>query len=243
MTEKSNTGQLFPAVIVFLLVIMAFLLGTLFQKVQILEKGGVVAANNAPQVANPNDTAPVAAEAAGEVEPVSDKDHVRGDRKAKIALIEYSDLECPFCQQFHATAQQVVDEYAGQVMWVYRHYPLSFHPEAKPRALGAECAAKLGGEDQFWAYIDKIFEVQGFTGTAASVATGLGISQNQFDTCIADAAIQAIIDEDVDLGTTAGVTGTPGNILLNVESGETKLIPGAVPFSQLKPVIDELLNS
>jgi protein-disulfide isomerase len=242
MTEKSG-NQLFPAVVILLLVVMAFLLGTLYQKVQLLEKGGTTQVanagtnNNNAQPSNPSQIA----EAAGVVDPVSAKDHVRGDRNARIALIEYSDLECPYCQQFHGTAQQILDSYKGKVMWVYRHFPLSFHPTAMPRAIGSECVAKLGGEDKFWAYVDKMFSTQGFTGTPDEVATGLGIDKAKFDDCIKDAAIKAIIDADEASGTKAGVTGTPGNILLDTKTGDKQLIPGAVPFEQIKPVIDQML--
>lgn len=238
MSEKSN--QIFPAVMVLLLVVMAFLLGTLFQKVQLLEKGSsaIVAGDTAgaaqPQAAAPEPTL-------GEVEKITDADHIRGDSDAPIALIEYSDLECPYCQSFHATAQKVVDEYDGKVMWVYRHFPLQFHPQAMPRALAAECANKLGGKDKFWAYVDEIFGVPQYTGTAEDAAVAIGIDKGALAECVKDAAIKAIVDEDTSLGSKAGITGTPGNIIYNVKTGEGKLVPGAVPFETLKPTIDAML--
>ncbi len=94
---------------------------------------------------------------AGPVVPVSTtEDNVRGAANAKIALIEYSDYECPFCHAVHPTYQQLMKDYDGQVMWVYRHFPLSFHPEAMPLAVGAECAGELGGSDAYWAFSDKV---------------------------------------------------------------------------------------
>ncbi len=68
----------------------------------------------------------------------SDSDHIRGNRNAKFALIEYSDFDCPFCGSFHETAQQFVDESEGNIMWVYRHFPLEqMHPEAVAKAVRA----------------------------------------------------------------------------------------------------------
>lgn len=94
---------------------------------------------------------------AKDVVPVDfEKDHILGDKDADIAIIEYTDFQCPFCHRVHPTHQQLVKEYDGKVMWVERHFPLNFHPEAVPLANGAECAAELGGNDAFWAFSDKV---------------------------------------------------------------------------------------
>ncbi len=103
-------------------------------------------------------TAVKAQEPYDQVPPVSDSDHVRGNPNAKIVLIEYSDFECSYCTKFHPTMKQIIEEFDGDVAWVYRHYPLSFHPQAQPSAEAAECVAKLGGEDAFWLFVDALFE-------------------------------------------------------------------------------------
>lgn len=91
-------------------------------------------------------------------EVVSEEDHAIGAVDAPITIIEYSDLECPFCQRAHPTIQSLVKE-NSDVSWVYRHLPLeAIHPTARPLAEGSECAAELGGNDAFWAFIDKVFE-------------------------------------------------------------------------------------
>lgn len=94
------------------------------------------------------------------VRAVSNEDHVLGDRNAPVKLIEFSDLECPFCKRFHPTAKQVVTEYAGKVALVYRHFPLdSLHAKARKEAEATECANEQGGNDKFWAYMDRLFDV------------------------------------------------------------------------------------
>lgn len=85
------------------------------------------------------------------------KDHWRGDRNAQIAMIEYSDYQCPYCKRVHPTLTSLLQEYDGKVLWVYRHYPLySIHPDALPLARGAECAAELGDEEDFWKFSDQV---------------------------------------------------------------------------------------
>ena len=84
-------------------------------------------------------------------------DHLRGSADAPVTLIEYSDLECPYCKSFHPQVQQALEKYDGQLAWAYRHFPLDFHPSALPLAEGSECAAQLGGNDKFWEYLDYVF--------------------------------------------------------------------------------------
>ena len=85
------------------------------------------------------------------------KEVVRGNVKAKISLIEYSDFECPFCKQFHATMQQVMATHEKDVKWVYRQFPLdTLHQKARPEAMMSECAGEQG---KFWEFTDSVFKV------------------------------------------------------------------------------------
>src|SRR3989338_3572308 len=102
-------------------------------------------------------SAPEAAPDATNVPPIDPKeDHIRGNPDAKVSVIEYSDFECPFCKRHHPTMTQIMDAYGDDVNWVYRHYPLSFHPNAEPSALASECVAEIGGNDAFWGFVDKL---------------------------------------------------------------------------------------
>ena len=95
-----------------------------------------------------------------QVRPVSPDEHILGNINAKIIIVEYSDLECPFCKVFHNTMHQVVEKSNGEVAWVYRHYPIAqLHSKAFREAEATECAWEQGGNDTFWKYTDKIFEI------------------------------------------------------------------------------------
>ncbi len=103
---------------------------------------------------NPSAPAPASATLISNVPPIVDGDHVRGEGSERFMLIEYSDFECPFCHRVHPTYTQLFKDYSGKMAWVYRHYPLDFHPDAMPLAQASECVAELGGNDAFWSFTD-----------------------------------------------------------------------------------------
>ena len=102
-------------------------------------------------------TAPVANPDFSNMPAVTAEDHFRGNKAARLVLVEYSDFECPFCEQFHSTMTQLMAEYGDDIGWVYRNYPLAFHPNAQKAAEAAECVAKLNGNDTYWQYADSLF--------------------------------------------------------------------------------------
>lgn len=230
----------------------AILLGASLVSISILMHGGIIKLGKPvtppaqPVAAAPAPQAPGAQPTTADVAGLRASDHVRGDKSARILLIEYSDLECPFCKRFHPTAQQAVDEYKGQVAWVYRHFPLDqLHPKARKLAEAVECANELGGNDAFWNMADKIFEqatVPDVT-TVVPLAAQTGLNQNQFKQCLDSGKHAKYVQDDYQSGASAGVTGTPGNFLLDTKSGKILEVPGAVPYESLKSSIDSLIKS
>ncbi len=179
----------------------------------------------------------------------AERDHIYGNPDALVSLIEYSDFECPFCKRFHITAKEIVDAYDGKVNWVYRHFPLAFHnPGAQMQAEASECAAALGGNDAFWKYTDTIYERTTSNGQGFPVeglvplAREIGLDGDAFGKCLKERRFEARVAEDFEEGVRIGIRGTPGNILLNNESGSVIPRPGAAPFDTLKQLIDALLE-
>ena len=104
----------------------------------------------------------IASETSFTLDPVTPADHILGNPNAEVFIVEYSDLECPFCKQFHKSMLEIMSEYGaeGKVAWVYRHFPLDqLHSKARKEAEATECATELGGNDAFWEYTNKIFEI------------------------------------------------------------------------------------
>ena len=248
LNQKGETS-LIQTVMVAALIVAAFFIGMLWTKVQTYEKGGKQVVANNDNVVPLDDTAVPQQPTKIELDPVTESDHVRGNRAARVALIEYSDLECPFCKVFHPTAKQMLTAYGDQVMWVFRHFPLEqLHAKAASEAAAAECAAELGGEDKFWAYIDRVYEVtQGNDSLDPAqlpiIAEYIGLNVDQFKACQASGETVDRVTKDYQSGLKAGISGTPGNILLDTQTGATVEIPGAVPYAQLKSMIDNFITT
>jgi protein-disulfide isomerase len=138
--------------------------------------------------------------------------------------------------------QQVMDEYGDRVAWVYRHFPLiSIHPNAQKAAEASECVAELGGNKAFWEYTDILFGGSVLDEASLTSAAGqIGVNQSGFSDCLSSGKYAQKVNDGLVSGQKAGVTGTPGTIILT-KDGRTQLIPGALPFVQVKTVIDGLL--
>jgi protein-disulfide isomerase len=192
----------------------------------------------------------VAKEKAKNVRRVSkQRDHIYGNPAAELSLIEYSDFECPYCKTFHKTVKPVVDTYGGRVNWVYRHFPLSNHnPGAQKQAEASECANELGGNEAFWKYTNAIYARTKSNGKGFPInklvplAKEIGLDETEFQSCLNSGRYTERVQEDLREGSQIGITGTPGNILLNNETGEVTVIKGAKPASVLKANISRMLE-
>lgn len=185
-----------------------------------------------------------AAGAVGNMREVTDDDNIRGAKNAKVTIVEYSDLECPFCKRFHATLQQAIDEYPNDVRWVYRHAPLvQLHRKAPAEANAAECA---GEQEKFWEFIDIVFETtQGNDSLNLATLPDLARQASvgniaQFEKCVVDEKYKDVVDADLADAQSAGLRGTPYSVVIG--PGDKRIpISGAQQYSQVKATIDSLL--
>lgn len=152
---------------------------------------------------------------------VDDNDHILGNPNAPVVMVEYSDLECPFCKTFHKTMQALLDTYGkdGTIAWVYRHFPLDIHPRAPREAQATECAFELAGNAGFWNYVNKIFEVTNSNNSLdpaelPKIAGRTGLDVNKFQTCLDSGKYAAKVKDDFSDGLRAGVNGTPHTVLV-----------------------------
>lgn len=166
---------------------------------------------------------------------INDKDWSRGPKDAKVTIVEFSDIQCPYCSRHHENLVQLAKNYPKNIRWVYKHFPLdSLHPYARKAAEASECAGEQG---KFWEYLDYLFTNQSslnneFLPTAAEK---VGLDKNKFNTCLKDEKYKTKVEADYNQGLQAGVKGTPGNII------NGQVTPGALPYSQLENIVKSKL--
>lgn len=180
--------------------------------------------------------------------PVTADDHILGNPNAPIKIVEYSDLECPFCKVFHVTLKQVMDIYGknGKVAWVYRHFPIDqLHPKARKEAEATECANELGGPQKFWEYTDLVYATTNSNNSLdpaelPKIAAKVGLDVKAFNTCLTSGKYAAKVEADYQDAVKAGGKGTPNTIVVSADGTKT-VIQGAQPFDSVKNIIDALL--
>jgi protein-disulfide isomerase len=192
--------------------------------------------------ANANTNTAAAAAPTAPTEPVdvtvAKDDWIRGNKNAKVTLVEFSDFQCPYCSQFNPTVEQVRKDYPDTVRIVFKHYPLtSIHPMAQKAAEAAECA---GAQNKFWEMHDKLFTNQ----TSLSLenyktwAKDLGLNQSKFNTCLDESTTAAKVAADQKYGDSVGVSGTPTSFVNGYA------VQGAQGYDVVKAKIDaELAKS
>jgi protein-disulfide isomerase len=170
-------------------------------------------------------------------------DHTRGNPDAKIAIVEFSDFECPFCARLHPTLERIVEE-DENIKWIYRHFPLNSHSKAFGAAVASECIAKLSGNEGFWNFADFLFANQRQLGDNfyKDFAVQNGISESEFNECLKDRAVASEVQADLNEVIKASGWGTPFSVIVTEEG---KLIPfsGALPYEHIKSLLAQTKDS
>lgn len=187
-----------------------------------------------------------AVDTGAQVSDVTNDDHILGNRNAEIVIVEYSDIECPFCKIFHNTMHQIVREYDGKVAWVYRHFPIAqLHANAAREAEATECAAELGGNEAFWTYINALFAATNSHDSLdlaqlPIIAGQIGLNQAEFSACLESGRHSETIRESIEEAVQSGARGTPYSVIIP-KDGDRIVINGAEPIESVRAKIDAVL--
>ncbi len=241
ITIKKSTYKMILSSLVIIAVAFSFTTGFLLGGAGAINSTGqVVAAPAQQQAQQPTQQQQVQQPT---VAASPDDDPVLGDPNAPVTIIEFSDIQCPFCGRFFdQTLPSLKKDYidTGKVKLVFRDFPLSFHQNAQKAAEAAECAKE---QNKFWEMHDKLFgsqdEWSSLDGTSASAkfkeyAKTMGLT-TAFDSCLDTGKTAAEVQKDFSDGSSYGVSGTPTFYINGKE------LVGAQPYSVFKQVIDQEL--
>jgi len=187
---------------------------------------------------------------------ITDKDHILGSASAPVTIIEYSDLGCPFCAEFHTTMLKVMETYGttGQVNWVYRHFPnTESHPLSREASILAECTGQTRGKESFWTFVETIFTLQKSEGIEAILTDekinkaleSVGMDTASKELCLSYGHLIAKVDADYADGLRIAEKnpkefGTPYIIMISGK-GTTVEQSSTIPYDLMKEYIELLL--
>ncbi len=172
---------------------------------------------------------------------------VRGNPDAKVTIVEFSDFQCPYCARGATTVEQILEKYGDDVKVAFKHFPLDFHPWARPAAVASHCAGQQD-DDAFWSLHDQYFANQkqitpdNVLAKSKEYLADSGIDMELWSTCAEDKesdaykAAEATVTADVAFGQRHGVSGTPGFFV------NGRFLNGAQPLNAFEPLIAEAKN-
>jgi protein-disulfide isomerase len=159
---------------------------------------------------------------------------VKGNKDARVTIIEFSDFQCPFCQRGAQTMEEVIKAYPNDVKVAFKNLPLPFHPQAKPAAIAALAAHEQG---KFWEFYSELFANQQNLSDEFYTATArkLGLDAAKFAADLKSEKIAKQVEDDMQLANSLGVRGTPGFFVNGVQ------VRGAREVEYFKQIIDRHL--
>jgi protein-disulfide isomerase len=196
-----------------------------------------------------NDQTAAAAQPLQELRGATVADHILGNPQAPLSLIVYTDLECPWCKSYHRVLMQIMDDYGkqGKMNLVFRHFPIDvLHKKSRNEAVASECAAELGGNEKFWQYVNKIFEITPSNDgldpkELPKIAGEIGLDQAKFKECLSAGKYKERIQSQYEEAVAVGGNGTPFSVIVEPTGTKTP-VTGYISYNQLKIILDQLLN-
>ena len=174
--------------------------------------------------------------------------HIYGDLNARFTLVEFSDLECPYCKKFHDSPKAVVDASGGAVNWQWKHMPLAFHdPAATVQASASECVAEIAGNRAFWVYLQQLFDETKGNGQGAGdllgLAVAIGVNEEAFAACVQQDRHRERVAADVALAKGMGVTSTPVTFIVDNRTGRQVMLKGLLAPEAIVSTIRRMKKS
>lgn len=176
------------------------------------------------------------------LEEIRENSYTRGNPDAEVTWLEFSDFGCSFCQKMHAedeTPRKVFEAYPDNVNGIFMHMPFRNREVAE----AVECIGGQTDSETFYQVIDEWFADTISTADQAYELVADSVDEEAFNTCIDEWTYSDRIDYHMSVGQDVfNVQGTPNNVLVNNQTWEYEVLPGAYPFNAFEELIDRLLT-
>lgn len=176
---------------------------------------------------------------------------IEGSSDADIVVVEYSDMECPFCLSHvneNQVAKQLKAEFGDKLAFVFKNHFGVEHRGTRKKAYGAICAARLGGVEKYTQFYSGIFaysgENEGYypVSKLSDYAKEIGLDVAKWEECIDDESVIAQFEAERQEAIDFGLRGTPGVLLFNNKTGAYTTISGAYPYEHFQAAVKSLLQ-
>lgn len=169
-------------------------------------------------------------------------EHIQG--KGSLTLVEYADTECSASKDYHLMLEQFMPTYKDKVRWEYKHFPLNQHMQkATLEGEAAECA---GAQGKFWEYLNMIYQETPSDNKLPSedlftMAHTLGLNEDDFKLCIANATYNAKVKSDLADAVAAGADGAPYSVLVDDKGTVVQIFDGVYSQQEMEDIFNQNL--
>ncbi len=181
-----------------------------------------------------------------QIDSILQRGHIMWEEWSRITLIEYSDVNCPFCARHSndGTIQNVLNQFdSSEINHIFRTFPI-FGDRSYPGSYAIECAGELWWSEVFYDYKYDFFALNDVENRQSweDIASEHWLDLDSFSSCIDNAEVEGIVSENMWEWQIFWVQWTPWNVLLDTETWEWVLVPWAYPASEFWPIVEDMLN-
>lgn len=179
--------------------------------------------------------------------PITGRDHYRGSLEAEVHVIVFSDTECPYCKYLHMKVlPELRDTYGDSIVIAYRHHLRPQFSRSPREAEATECAAIIGGEQTFWRYLDRLYQITPSNdgldpGELYTVGEYAGINSADLRSCLDVGDGKVRVREDRAEADRNDIVVAPTVVVLR--KGQSPIILPGSSLGPLKAAIETLLST
>jgi protein-disulfide isomerase len=177
---------------------------------------------------------------------ISQGSPITGKPTAPVTLIEFGDFQCEFCARFAKVTEPSINTtyiQTGKANMVFKHF-ITHGEDSVTAAITSQCANEQG---QFWNFYKTIYENQGPENSGWANIENMkkfasqisGLAKQKFDSCIDSQKYRSLVDNDMALGVSLGMQGTPSFIIVKNDGSNPETLLGAQPFPSFQSIIDK----